>query len=176
VERHESVPAETLARLYRSRVPDRLHAVRDEAFYRWRFANPDWAYRTFVARRDGEPVAALVTGTRAEGTIVTYLTEVVPLEGGEGWREALTALLARALSDHDAVDLVAASGWVLPRDLLARFGFHADDALPLSAAADPTVLLASWLSPEDGTPWRVGGLDVTRPENWLLPFSEQDTA
>lgn len=176
VERHEHVPAETLSRLYRKRVPDRLHAVRDAEFYRWRFANPDWAYRTFLARRDGEPVAGLITGTRAEDAIVTYVTEVVPLAGGEGWRAAVSALLARAVSEHDAVDVVAASGRVVPRELLARFGFHADDSLPLSLASDPTVLLVSWLGSDDDAAWRVGGLDVTRAANWLLPFSEQDTA
>lgn len=178
VERHATVPVETMARLYRERIPERLHAVRDEAFYRWRFSNPDWAYRTFTAWRDGHPVAGLITGTRAEGQIVTYVTEVVPLSGGDDWRAAVAALLARALDFHDAVDLVAASGRVVPRDLLARFGFHADDSLPLSAASDPTVLLVSSLSPDAGSrsQWRVGDVDVTEAESWLLPFSEQDTA
>lgn len=178
VERHEAVPAGTLARLYRGRVPERLHAVRNEAFYEWRFSNPDWAYRTFTAWRDGRPVAGLVTGTRAEGEIVTYVTEVVPLGGGDDWRAAVAALLARALDDHDAVDLVAASGWVLPREVLARFGFNADDSLPLSVASDPTVLLVSWLATDGGQrpPWRVGDVDLRTPESWLLPFSEQDTA
>lgn len=176
VERHETVPAATLARLYRKRVPDRIHAVRDEPFYRWRFSNPDWAYRTFVARRDGVPVAGLITGTRAEGPIVTYVTEVVPLVRGDSGRAVLEALLSRALADHDEVDVVVASGWVLPRRLLARFGFHGDDSFPLSVAADPTVLIVSRLAGDDETPWRVAGLDPLAPESWLLPFSEQDTA
>ena len=176
VERHDEVPAETFAALYRRRAPRRLHAVRDEAFYRWRFSNPDWSYSAFTAWRGDEPVAGLVTGTRAEGQIVTYLVEAVPLAGGDGWREALTALLRRALRAHDAVDLVAASGRVLPTELLADFGFHGDGVLPLSAAADPTRLLVSWLDDEAGRPWRVDGVDLTEPENWLLPFSEQDTA
>ena len=175
VERHEAVPAATLAGLYRERIPERLHAVRDEAFYEWRFANPDWSYTTYTAWRDGDPVAGLVAGTRKEGPLVTYLTEVVPLVGGDDWWRALEALLAGALADHDGVDLVAVSGWVVPRDLLARFGFLADDSLPLSMAADPTVLFVSPL-PGAGSSGGMAGLDLLATESWLLPLSEQDTA
>ncbi|MFW5977721.1 MAG: GNAT family N-acetyltransferase, partial [Halohasta sp.] len=58
---HDRVPSGTFERLYESAVPNRIHAVRNRAFYEWRFDNPRWTYRAYTAHRNGEPVAGIVT-------------------------------------------------------------------------------------------------------------------
>ncbi len=177
VTRHDELPIARLAGLYERAAPNRIHAARTEAFYQWRFANPDWSYRAYTAARDGEPIAAVVTGHQRSGeTTQVRLTEVLPLLGGDRVRPELTALLSRILEDFGDADLVAASGEAIPRDLLTAFGFHGDDRLPLSRVTTPTVLIAKLLDGHADTQWLLDGHDLEDPTSWRLSFSEHNTS
>ena len=178
VEDTRSVPAGLLASLYRRRVPDRLHAVRDEQFYRWRLASPAWARRTYVAVRGDDPVAALVARTRtnADGITVTQVADVVPLDGGQQWLRSVGPLFDRLLSDHQDSDLVAVAGSPLPHSFLRRRAFHRNDQLPLSRLKSHHRILAVRPLRDGPEPWRVNGRSLTEKANWLVTFAERDTA
>ncbi|GAA0662679.1 GNAT family N-acetyltransferase [Natronoarchaeum mannanilyticum] len=173
IARRPEPPAELLASLYRSAVPTGFHSVRNEAYVRWRYRNPRWSYRTYVARDDADrPLAAAVVGRKsAGGTTAVRLTDVVPTPPDEG---SLAALLAAVLSDNRDADAVAAPP-CLPGELLARFGFHPDTELPLSLAGSATIHVARPAT-VDADDWTLFGRSVTDADNWALTFGEQDTS
>ncbi|WP_255171677.1 GNAT family N-acetyltransferase [Natrononativus amylolyticus] len=176
VARFDDVPATVLADLYRRAVPSTLHAHRDRTFYGWRFENPRWQYRTYVATRYGEPIAAVVTGTTTQdGSVVTSLADVVPLEATPDRDDGLRSILARVLEDNRGADILAASGRTIPPALLGRFGFHSDQSLPLSRLTIPTTQVTYPIANEDGHGWTIAGRAVTDPANWTVTFAEQDT-
>lgn len=174
--RYEEPPAARLAELAARSNERRVHAVRDEAFYRWRFANPRWSYDTYLAERDGEPVAGLVTGTATtERGTVTNVMEPVPLARDARPRDPMRQLLAAVVEDASESDLVAVAGGTIDPSLLRRFGFLPDDRRPLSLGASPSRQIAYDLADTGERAWHVGGLDIRRPENWALTFSEHDS-
>jgi len=168
---HRSIPAATLTALAERAPHPGIHARRDPQFYDWRFDNPDWDYTAYVAERDGDPVAAVVTG-RSDGQPVriTKVTDVVPAPE-QAPDESLDALLARVVRDNRDADLVAAPPR-LSRDRLAAFGFRGDDRLPLSPVTDPTAHDVRTL---DGDYTREG-VDLTDIDNWTITFAEEDTS
>lgn len=170
--RRESIPpVDELAALYRSNVPDEIHAVRDETFYRWRLDNPQWEYVTYLGERDGEPVAALITATADHGGVVTTrIADVVPLSC-EHLTAELATLLEYVLADHADTDLFGAPSRVIPEPLLTDLGFLPDDAPPLNAIADVTIQVVRPF----GDRWEIAGMDVADPENWRTTFLEIDT-
>ena len=180
VERTDEIPADVLESVYRRDVPDRFHLARDATFYRWRFGNPHWDYAAFVGRREGTPVAAIVTGTRTvDGATVTRLTDVVPLarDRDERQRAAFAAVLERVLAANADADLVAAPSAVTPTAVLRRYGFHSNLRLPLSPVTTPTVQGVYSLAADRGErdPWRVHGKRITDPDSWAITFAEYDT-
>jgi GNAT superfamily N-acetyltransferase len=165
------LPAEELAALYRRAVPEAIHAVRDERFYRWRFDNPRWEYTTYVAEDDGDPQAAVVAGTsNDEGPVETKLTDVVPLRAAPD--PALVALFERVLSERDDTDLFVAPGEAFPDDLLAAFSFHDDRSSPFAPVANPTTHVARSLTGA----WSLRELSLDDPGDWLLTFAEEDSS
>ncbi|SNZ12691.1 Ribosomal protein S18 acetylase RimI [Natronoarchaeum philippinense] len=192
VDRYREVPVTTLVALYRGGVPAGFHAVRSEQYLRWRFQNPRWTYRTYVARdRAGEPLAAAVVGRKSAGDdAVVRLTDALPPVPEDG---PLVALLDAVLSDADDAAAVAAPS-CLPETVLSRFGFHPDTAPPLSLVSSATTHVArpatvdvrksNALSsqPESGPDsgdaddWTLSGRSVTDPDSWTLTFGEQDTS
>lgn len=170
VRRRDEVPVELFADLS-APVADRLHAVRDETFFAWRFRNPRWEYRSYVAERRGEPVAGLVVGRAdRDGASVVNVADVVPLTAGRR-RETASALLAAVLADHRDADTVSCVGRALPADLLASYGFRSDAKLPLSRFTESLTLAAR----PAGDDWRIGGLDVREPSSWAVSPAELDT-
>lgn len=164
-------PAATLAELAASPPPDRIHAARDEEFYRWRLGNPDWAYTASVAEREGEPEAAVVAGTATDsGVTTTRLLDVAPLEGAP--KDALAAAIGRIVADHAATDVFVAPPQGIPTGVLRAFGFHADSVPPLSRIASPTSHVVRAL-PEDRS---TEGSPLADPDRWLLTFVEADTS
>lgn len=171
VERYAEPRPALLAEVADRAPPTGLGAPRDTAFYRWRLANPNWSYGTYVARRDGDPVAAVVVGTR-RGTRgrTRRLAELLPLDGTA--RDPFRAIVGRVLADHADAGLLAASGTRLPARVLREQGFLPDTALPLSAVARPTRLVTYPLDD------RFADGDLTDPTalgNWAITRLEQDT-
>lgn len=176
VTRRRGVAADTLAALYRSDVPNGIHALRDEAFYRWRFASPEWTRATYVASVGGEPVAGALVRTRATDDVtVTQIADIVPLSGDEAWRSALTAIVDRVLDDVPDSDVVAAPARVFPAGVASAFGFLADDRLPLSRASNTDCRLCVRPLTDDGG-GTGAGVALTDAGNWHLTFAERDTA
>lgn len=174
VTRHDSIPAETLAALYRTDPAAGIHAERSVEFYEWRFRNPRWEYATYVARGD-DPLAAIVTGSgRLASASVTTLTEVVPLAGNEKRKTAFSALIERILDAEEETDLLAYSGQAIPEPVLRAVGFHRDGTPPLSWLANATVLVAHELGDGACPEWRVNGVSLLEESNWSLSFCEQD--
>ncbi len=177
VQRYEDVPVDTFVSLADRAVPPTFHASRDETFYNWRFDNPRWEYRAYVASRHGSEVAGIITGTQRRGeSTITTLTDVVPLSAAPDRIPGLTALLEEILTDRSEDDLLAVSGRVLPSELLGQFGFHDDCSFPLSRFSLPTTQVAYPIANEAGHEWTVADRAITDPTNWTVTFAEQDTS
>ena len=163
-DRPESAPLETV---YHRAIPDGVHAVRDEAFYRWRFANPVHEYEVYVANRRGEPVAAAVVSPVDDHLrLVDTLPRRPDVEPAAIERAVVAALADHAGPDSD-VGYVAAFGSVLARPL--RYRFYPDLKPPLRSVLRPTsrTLLARDLRSSP---------DVERrpPAAWTLSWFDLD--
>jgi GNAT superfamily N-acetyltransferase len=163
VTRVDDVPAGRLASLYRRAVPETLHVVRDEAFYRWRLGGPDRSWTVYVATRDGRDVGALVTRPQPMRGRATRIdvSDAVPLEGPQ--REPVCgALLDRLVADNPDVDVLAVPGTAIPSDVLESRGFLSSARPPLSwlyaRLYDPLTLFAY--------PQTDLGFDVGDVDNW----------
>ena len=160
-----------LTELYATAVPDEMHACRDEQFYRWRLANPNWRYTTYLAENTTGPVAAIVTGTSVgSGPTTTKLTDVVPVTNAP--EPALVALVEQILTDHSETDIFVAPSQGFTPSVLTGFGFHADDRFPLSVLACQTTHVVRGLSDD----WEHQSGEITDPARWALTFIEEDTS
>lgn len=174
VERYESVPVAELATLTADARPDRISVPRDRAFYEWRFDNPRWETTTYLARRDGDPVAAVVAATEhLDGYTYTQLLDVQPMREVEGRSGAVAALLADLVRDYRDVDLLKASSSVHEEVLRAR-GFLRDDAFPLSQVATRTTQVVRPLAADGDLKWHVDGRDLIDPDAWRLALADLD--
>lgn len=175
VQRHTDVPAEALGSLYERTVPDALHTVRNEAFYRWRFENPAWNYTAYTATRGETVVSSVIAGTRHhDGMTETRLTDALPMGGGvrDG---ALAGLLGAVVADHRDSDVISAFGDGVPHELLRRHGFLSDHGPALSLVSTTTPMVVSLLSGGRAT-WQVNGFDAADRANWLLSYCDWDTS
>lgn len=169
VNRHESVPVETLAALYRWSRPEGYHVPREERFYRWRFGNPRRRYEAYTVGPDDAPTLGCVLGRSTDGDrSVAALVDVVPASAGDAPTGAYRALLARIRRDHGDADVVAVAGGAIPPSVRRRFGFLSDRSLPLSRVARPTVMVAYPLSDAVGE-------DVFDRANWRVGLADMDT-
>lgn len=182
VERHSDIPVKTLAELYESTVPERIHVLRDEAFLEWRFENPCWETTTYVAVRNGTPVGSVVTATEQFDTYTrTHLLDIQPMDGfGSGTpSDVFEALLSAVVTDHRSVDVLRAPTMGSSR-LLRRYGFLSDNAFPLSRVTAPSTHVVrpledtergdSFTDPEfDGD-----GSGLLDSEEWLLLPADLD--
>lgn len=180
VECVDGIQPETLASLYLRNVPFEIHARRDRAFYRWRFDSPSWRRRTYLARRDGDPVAALVARSRTTtaGIVLTQLAEVAPLRGDDVWIAALDRILSHVLDDHADSDVLADPDSPIPSRLLTARGFLANDRPPLSWARRHRrgLYVRSAAADDVADPdWTIDGYRLADPKNWRLTFAERDT-
>lgn len=177
VNQYATVPTETFTTLGNREIPDEIHAYRDKQFYEWRYENPEWEYESFVATRNGDPIAGVITGTRAEDDrVTTRICDAVPLAGSER-RAGFAAALSRVLKARSESDVITASGTSIPGDLLAQFGFQPDDELPLSPFTNQTVLISMPLeqTATEAT-WQVEGRDISDPNSWQFPFCLHNTS
>lgn len=177
IERHETIPAERLAALYRAAVPDAFHVERDEQFLQWRFRNPAWEYVTYLARDDTEDVAAIVAGTRTIGDITK--TTIVDVLSRDDETAVVEALLVVALDDSRGADLIGATDESIPRETLLKHGFLPDSKPPLSPVTETTTLMVRSLSDDatdaDETAWALEGKAIDEPKNWRTTFVSRDT-
>jgi len=179
VEERDDVPADVLAELYERAVPDELHAERSAAFYDWRFANPKWTYRTYLAVLAGssgelsDPDVGVVVGSGTRGgQEMVNIVDVAPLTGTDRI-PALKAALRQVCARNEDADVIAVSGHAIPADLLSSLGFLADTDLPLSLVSSPSAM-ASYPLTADGS-WSIDGRNIRRMDDWLVTFAEQDT-
>ncbi|ELZ22131.1 GNAT family N-acetyltransferase [Natrinema limicola] len=164
IERTTPPPADTLAAIYRRSIPDAIHANRTAAFYRWRFDNPSQTYTSYVARRAGEPVAALVVSSAADHVrLVETLPRTLETEAA-----ALEALLVAALEDFADRSYVEAFGETLPTPL--RFRFYPDTRAPLSTLLRPTSRTLFARNLTDGI-----NIESTSVTSWTFSRLELDT-
>lgn len=165
VVRYSSVPAETLASLYESDIPPELHVHREARFYRWFFDAPHFRHTTYVARREGRPVASLVTRTRTGDRV--RIMDALPMSSRSA---AFADLLGAAVADHEDASVITVGDSTLPRDLLTRFGFVSDECPVLSrlCAAQYAATRPLW---RDAGP--VARDALADPENWRFTFVEQ---
>ncbi|WP_224333416.1 GNAT family N-acetyltransferase [Haloprofundus halobius] len=176
VHRHRTLPVERLADLYERSVPDRLHAHRDERFYRWRLSSPLWRRITYVVEDEDGALVGLVARTRTtkDGVTITQFAELTPLVGGDEWLAGVSRLFEAALEEHADSDIVAAAGSGLPREFLAEHGFLADDERPLSLLTRSRATVVARPTTDDG-PWEFGGVPLDERKSWYVSFLERDT-
>lgn len=168
ITRRDDVPAALLASLYESEPPAGIHAVRDAEYVRWRYGNPRWSYRTYIARANDERRAAAIVGHRGDGIVrITDLTPPRPTDS------ALAALCSAVVADHHDADAILAPS-TFAASVRRRFGFLDDARLPLSAMSTARTLVARPVAPGT-TGWTVAGTALTERNNWTLTFTEQDT-
>ncbi|XVH33543.1 GNAT family N-acetyltransferase (plasmid) [Haloferacaceae archaeon DSL9] len=177
---HEETPVELLASLAASATPERFHVVRDESFYRWRFQNPLWTYRTVVAVRDEIPVGAVVAAerTRSSGYSVVRIVDALPLAGGRERTDALTALVDSVLARHRDADIIVAPSDGIPTDILSDRSFYSDKRAPLSWIVEPTTHVVRPVDrPEsaESDGWKLGGSHLAERTNWQLALCEVDS-
>ncbi|QLG60953.1 GNAT family N-acetyltransferase [Halorarum salinum] len=174
VERHDAVPVADLVALAAEGRPDAVHVARDAAFYGWRFGNPRWETTTYLARRAGDPVAAVVAATeRVDGVDCTSLLDVQPMDGRRDRAGAVAALLRAVVADGREADVLKAVAGPYARPL-SRRGFRRDDGFPLSRVATRTTQVVRPLSADGEPDWTCRGRDLTDPDNWRLALADLD--
>ncbi|WP_158057856.1 GNAT family N-acetyltransferase [Halorussus halophilus] len=167
VTRHDTVPANALESLYESQVPDELHIHREAQFYRWFFTASGYDHTTYVARKNGHPVAAVVTRT-SDGQSVNVM-EALPMISPP--TDALATLLGAVVADNPGANVISVTDETLPDELLSRFGFLSYENPVLSRVGTPTYVAARplWPDHESGPIRRSELLDS---DNWRLSFTE----
>lgn len=175
VDRHDEVAVDTLVNLVIRARSKKIGALRDETFYRWRFANPHWtSVATHVASSAGEPTAAIVTAThQTPGMTVTKIMDAVAVD--EACQRADFATLVDAVIDDAAdSDLIAVTESTVPREVLVGYGFVSDERPWLSSICTPTDLVVRPIDDTDNG-WRFGDHLLTDPDAWRVTFADQDT-
>ncbi|AEH37237.1 GNAT family N-acetyltransferase [Halopiger xanaduensis] len=167
IERYASPPADLLASVYDSRVPNAFHAHREARYYRWLLEAPSVDHTAYVARQGGRPVAALVTRSDDDGVLVF---DAVPLGSAH---EAFADLLAAVVADNADACVLSVTARTLPSKLLARFGFVSYETAVVSRFCDPTYMAVRPLAGDDedeSIPFSRRAL--ADPSNWCLSFLE----
>lgn len=173
VERRPTVPAAVMAECFASCLPDAVHVVYDEAFYRWRFAEPgNEPDACYVVRWDDRPVAGLVVHRDRDprnDTAVVTISHVVPAAGGPNRTDAVAAAVEGVLRDYGDADLLRTSNPLIPGSVLRAFGFHPDDRFPMSGLAEPSGLTLGIRPLVDGE-WDLNGRPIrgAEPSLWTL--------
>jgi hypothetical protein len=193
VDRFTDVPVETIHERYSSARPNRIHVPRNRPFLRWRFANPNWETTSYVASRDGEPVASIIAATeQIENCRITHLLDSQPMSRQSRRPAAFEALLAELVSDASDSDLLRAPAHCYPQ-VFRRYGFFRDDTFPLSTVSTqtthtirtpPATAGATRNATQEAT--KNGGsksptdsisaVDLGDPKNWLLTVADLDIA
>jgi len=178
VETYAGVATAPVEQLYSSSPPDRIHVPRDTSFLDWRFDNPRWTTTTYVASRDGEPVATLVAASEYHGgSTATMLLDVQHVAGTPAASSAVETLFVRLLRDNRGADAVKVPGWFDPR-LRRRYGFCNDTTISLTSLPSVSTAAVRPLCPDSdlnaAAPWSIDGWDLTDADNWLFTLADLD--
>ncbi|WP_224270590.1 GNAT family N-acetyltransferase [Haloprofundus salinisoli] len=187
VSRVDGVAADRLASLADRTDVGGIHAVRDAAFYRRRFADGETAYRTYFASRDGETVAAVVVadrdGSRVE--LVDALPSASLADDAENPADetadarddaAIRTLLVAVTEQYADADCLAAFGSAFPERAMRAVGFVRDDDYPLSLRTTPTTLVTRPYCDGDvsnADSWRCGGEILTDGTVWRPTLADR---
>ncbi|WP_327053321.1 GNAT family N-acetyltransferase [Halomicrococcus gelatinilyticus] len=173
VERYAGTPAALLAEVAAHRPTPHATAVRNRQFVEWRFRNPRYSYATYVLRRSGVPVAALVVGEQRDvGPDVAHVSDALPVGGGRRRSDRLSTLLGRVVSDYADADLLAAAGRTIPRSVLASHGFVGNDRFPLSRFTATYWFSARPITDRGVDEWVLNGHHLADSDAWRLSFCE----
>ncbi|KTG07956.1 hypothetical protein AUR64_01600 [Haloprofundus marisrubri] len=192
VSRVDGVPAERLGALAERVDTEAARVVRDAEFYGWRF-DDDETYRTYVAARDGEPVAAVVVADRTEEQGRVSLVDVLPADtsssssaevddstlSGDSTLSsddaALRTLLVAVAEQHADANLLTAFGTAFPEAAMRAAGFVRDSDYPLSVLTSPAALVAyPYVDGDAGNAdsWRCGGEMLTDGTVWSTTMAD----
>ncbi|WP_255171271.1 GNAT family N-acetyltransferase [Natrononativus amylolyticus] len=168
IERYDHVPANEFSELHNQNRPIAIHAIRDETFYNWKFQNPKWDYRAYIARDNGESIAATIFASKSNGLNQTRIVESLPIQAENAPFTATECLYREAIVDHSQTDFFIAAGNAIPEKVLRRLGFLSDGSIPLSFKLTQKNMVARSLSGD--LP-----IDLSNPDNWAVNFTELDT-
>ena len=174
VRRHATLPVDLLVSLAESDRWDRgIHAVRDERFYCWRFANPRFVPRAYSAWRDGEPVACVVTEhLQRASPVILRVAEALPSGSHHEDGDVLPWLLERAVRDLGPDATIVLGSRVPGLELLAH-GFYPRSAPPVSWLTGPSNFVARPMDGDGGGgEWRLHGCRLSDPSNWSLSWAD----
>ncbi|KTG07559.1 GNAT family N-acetyltransferase [Haloferax profundi] len=175
VERYDELPVGLFTELYEENTPEHIHVVKDRKFFAWRFGNPEWDTVSYVARREGHPIAGLVASTRrTDGLTATALMSVLPPADADPDIDALVVLLDAVVGDHRDVDVIRVSGSSLPTSVLERFGFLDNHALPLSRVTNKTHLVTRPIVDDAEHKWYLDEKLLTSQNQWVVELADQD--
>jgi GNAT superfamily N-acetyltransferase len=163
-----TLPVETLATLAERGSVGGVHVPRSRRFYRWRYDRPDRAYEAFLARRDGDPVAAVVA-TQGDGD--GRVLEFVPRTDKDP--AVASALLGAVVHRYDEASLLTTLADDVDPSVLRARGFYSGRRWPLSRVVGKRHFVVRPFGPGDPD-WHLQALDVRRPENWTLGFGDFD--
>ena len=172
VHRVSGIATTPIHEVYADTRPDDLHVPRTESFLDWRFANPRWDTTTYVASRDGRPVATAVVCTETvDQAQVARLLDIQPMTTRSDRTRAVAALLGQILRDYRDVDILTAPQEPYP-GLFQRTGFIRDDGFLLSPFSKVTThVVRPVADPHDTT---VLGRDASEVSNWCLTLADRD--
>jgi hypothetical protein len=162
VNRFTDVPAARLQKVYRQGVPEKLHVVRDESYYRWRLDDPHREWEVYVATQNGSDLGAVIT-SQWDATDYTHLKIEDAVFVAEHADDVMPALLSRVITDNGGYAVVSVPDGVLPRRLLRRRTFVATD-WPLFRTLYERAFTSLTLF---ANPVADIGADVTDPDRWL---------
>lgn len=181
VTRYGDPPVDILSDMYHRSVPDDIHAVRDTAFYEARLGNPLNTYFTYVARKEGDPIASLIVSEFTYDDI-PVIADVLPLNSSAQRSTGLRAILSHVIQDYPYAPAIEASS-ALPEAVLEDFGFRSSTNIGavLERQLDESQLstVVPGYDPKTfcvrSAPDRPLSIDHTAYENWHLTGIEKDT-
>lgn len=163
VERHGTVPADTLTQCYEACRPAGVHVAFDRPFHEWHFAEPgNRPDATYVVHWDGHPFAGVVVGRtdddRNDTSLVT-IRHVVPAAGGPETTDAIAAAVEAILDDYADVEQLRTWNPLLPQSVRRAYGFLPDDRLPMSRLAEQGGLSLGFRPASEGA-WTIDGRPI----------------
>ncbi|MDL0131631.1 GNAT family N-acetyltransferase [Halobacterium salinarum] len=171
IRKYEKPPAQLLSSISKTGTADKFNLHRTKDFYEWRYSRPDIEYSFYIANRDGESKAALITAEIGSVLMpTTAIVEAVEHQDGscedQDWFELMRAVIEN--SDSKAIQMFAGD---IPRHITRRLGFFSSSSFPLSRLQNPPQLVAYPLSTDGNS---LNNEKVLELQEWDLSWSAWD--